>query len=96
MQIISYSVELPYKDEVYEVGLSPYGHYTADEKVVAIEHHENDGTYIELENGNIIHFNSVVPAKIIYESDKKIKTTNDSAIQHRQEIYKNGVINYEN
>ncbi|HCT0378324.1 TPA: hypothetical protein LQO01_002381, partial [Staphylococcus pseudintermedius] len=50
MKIISYSVQLPYKDEVYEVGLSPYGHYTNNEKVVGIERHENDGIYIKLEN----------------------------------------------
>ncbi|EGQ3524357.1 TPA: hypothetical protein LMU38_002425 [Staphylococcus pseudintermedius] len=71
MKIISYSVLLPYKDELYEVGLSPYGHYTADKKVVVIEHHENDGIDIKLENGNIIHFNSAVPSKIEYEGENQ-------------------------
>ncbi len=70
MNIISYSVQLPYKTEVYEVGLSPYGHFTVDEKVVSIEHHENDGIDIKLENGNIIHFNSAVPSKIEYEEER--------------------------
>ncbi|EGQ3760302.1 hypothetical protein L1G62_001949 [Staphylococcus pseudintermedius] len=68
MKILSYSVQLPYKDEVYEVGLSPYGHYASDEKVVGIEHNENDGIDIQMENGNIIHFNSAVPAKIVYKT----------------------------
>lgn len=71
MKIISYSVQLPYKDEVYEVGLSPYGHYTNNEKVVGIERHENDGIGIKLENGNIIHFNSAVPSKIEYEGENQ-------------------------
>ncbi|REI16768.1 hypothetical protein [Staphylococcus felis] len=89
MKIISYSVELPQKDEVYEVGLSPYGHYTSDQIVVAIEHDENNGVDIKLENGNVIHFNSAVPARIVYESNKEIKTLYDLEIQQRQELYKN-------
>ncbi|HDV6063236.1 TPA: hypothetical protein RJJ81_002485 [Staphylococcus pseudintermedius] len=48
-----------------------YGHYTNNEKVVGIERHENDGIYIKLENGNIIHFNSAVPSKIEYEGENQ-------------------------
>ncbi|HAR6525748.1 TPA: hypothetical protein I1848_002585 [Staphylococcus pseudintermedius] len=42
-----------------------------NEKVVGIERHENDGIYIKLENGNIIHFNSAVPSKIEYEGENQ-------------------------
>lgn len=68
-KIKSYSVQLPYNTEKYEVDKKPEGHDVPKNVIVnKIEYHFDD-IFIELSDGTSMRFNNAVPSRVEYEKE---------------------------
>lgn len=68
-KIKSYSVQLPYNTEKYEIDKEPEGHDVPKDVIVNNIHYVFDSIHIDLSDGTAIQFNDKVPSRVEYDKE---------------------------